>query len=214
MQKTRGTALLAASLLVMGGLSACGDEGGEASESSSTASPSAPEKTSSSESSDSESDSSASETSEASGSGSSGSEGGEVAELPAAAKKQTKAGAIAFNEFYQEQLGESLKSGDTATVEKYTHKCGACDNFNEQTEANMSRGITMDRNPYSVHNLTATPRTDSGMKVAMTVKSSGYREVLADGSKGRKADPTSYKLISDTQWHDGHWVIRNTVIVK
>lgn len=200
MQKIRGAALLAATALAASGLVACGGEE-EPAESSSTASPSAPETSS-----------------EASGSDTSGSSDGggegEVAELPAAAKKQTKEGAIAFNEFYQHQLGESLRTGDTATIEEYTHDCDVCENFNEKTKANRSKGITMDRNPYSAHNVTATPRVDSGMKVSMTVKSSGYSEVLADDSKGREAEPTSYKLVTDTQWHDGHWVIHDTVITR
>ena len=208
-QKTRGAALLAATALVMSGLAACGDEGGPG-ETSSTASPSAE-------------DPSSSETSSSSGDASSGSDGssssagggeGEVAELPAAATKKTKAGAIAFNEFYQDQLGEALKTGNVAALEEYTASCDVCDNFIEKTEANKVKGVTMDRNPYSTHDASASNRPDSGFKVTLTVDSTGYREVLSDGSKGRQAKKTSYKVTTDTQWHEGHWVIRDSVIVE
>ena len=213
MQKTRGTALLAASLLVMGGLSACGDEGSSADESSSTtASPSAPEKESSSEES--------SSGSEASGSESSGSEGGpegdeEVAELPAAAKKQTKAGAIAFNEFYQEQMGEALKTGRTETLEKFSHNdCDVCDSYIRETEKSTARGITMDKNPNKIGESAATERADSGYKVTVEVQAEAYQEVLKDGSPGRTADAVTFTVATDTQWAGEYWVIRDSVIIE
>ena len=212
MQKTRGTALLAASLLVMGGLSACGDEGSSADESSSTtASPSAPEKESSSEES--------SSGSEASGSESSGSEGGpegdeEVAELPAAAKKQTKAGAIAFNEFYFDQSGKALESGDTKDLETLSDNCDVCDNFAESVKADAEDGTHMNRNPYAVHSTSARKRPDGGYRVELTLKVSEYSEVLKDGSKGRTAEPTSMKVVTDTQWSAGQWKMRDQVRVQ
>ena len=209
MQMIRGAAALTAGVLMVGGLAACGDEG-EPEESSSTASPSEVERTSSSEPS-----SSSGSGSSSSSSGSSETQGeGKVAELPKAAKKRTKEGAIAFNKFYQEQLGEALTSGNTATLKEYTHECVTCDDFIKATEKDKAKGVTMDRAPYSAHKLQATTRDDGGMRVSLLVKSTGYREVLKDGSAGRSADPTSFTLVTDTQWHDGHWVIHDTVITE
>ena len=209
MQKTRGAALLAATALVMSGLAACGDEG-EPGEATSTASPSAEDPSSSETSSSSGETSSGSQDS----SSSAGGGGDEVAELPDPATKKTKAGAIAFNEFYQDQLGEALKTGNIASLEKYTDACDVCDNFIEKTEANKAKGVTMDQNPYSTHDASASNRSDGGFKVTLTVDSKGYREVLSDGSKGRQAKKTSYKVATDTQWHEGHWVIRDSVIIE
>lgn len=205
MQKTRGTALLAASLLVMGGLSACGDEGSGTDESSSTtASPSAPEKTSEPEE---------STTSEASDSAESSESGGddEVAELPAAAKKQTKAGAIAFNEFYMTETGRALTTGRTEHLKKYSQNCLACDDFLDVVDDATANGIRMNKNPTSVSRSSASERSDSGYRVEMDVKESTYHEVLKDGSKGRTADPTSLTVVTDTQWTAKGWVIRDQV---
>lgn len=212
MQKTRGVALLTASVLAMSSLAACGDEGGDAGEStSSTASPSAPEKESSSG--EGEDESSTSKASASEGSSESGDD--EVAELPAAAKKQTKAGAIAFNEFYQEQMGEALKTGRTQTLEEFSHEeCEVCATYIKQTSDRTSENVTMNKNPNRVGTATATPRTDSGFKVTLTVRASEYHEVLPDGKRGRSADAVTYKLTTDTQWHEGHWVIRDSVIVE
>ena len=199
----------------MTGLSACGDEGGgEGETSSSTASPSAPEKESSSEGAESSSGS------ESSGSESSGGEGGseggeEVAELPAAAKEQTKAGAIAFNEFYQEQMGEALKTGKTETLEEYSHdECEVCNAYIRETQKSTSRGVTMDKNPNKIGESSATKRADSGYKGTVEVRAEEYQEVLKDGSRGRKADAVTFTVATDTQWAGGHWVIRDSVIIE
>lgn len=202
MQKTRGAALLAATALAVVGLAACGDEG-EPGEASSTASPSAVGGESSSDSTSS------------SGSSSSGADGDrEVAELPEAAQKKTKAGAIAFNEFYQQQAGEALKTGRTETLERYAYDCTVCATYRKRISDRTAKGITIDKNPNSVGQATATKRSDGGYKVTLTVIADEYHEVLEDGSKGRTADSVTYTLTTDTQWHNEHWVIHDSVIIK
>lgn len=212
-QKTRGVALLAASFLAMSGLAACGDEGGESESSSSTASPSAPEKESTSEASASGSESSSAETSESESSGGGGESegGGEVVELPAAAKKQTKAGAIAFNEFYMTETGRALTTGRTEHLKKYSKDCMACDDFLDVVDDATSNGTRMNKNPTSISRSSASERSDSGYRVEMDIKESAYHEVLKDGSKGRAAEPTSLTVVTDTQWKAQGWVIRDQV---
>ena len=206
MQKTRGAALLAATALVMSGLAACGDEGGPG-ETSSTASPSAE-------------DPSSSETSSSSGDASSGSDGssssagggeGEVAELPAAATKKTKAGAIAFNEFYWEQVGVAYTTGNPYVLEEYTDDCAVCDNIAGKIRADRKKGTHMNKNPYSVHKTAASPRSDSGFRVQLTVEVEKYHQVLKDGSQGKTIRPQSLTVVSDTRWADGQWEIRDQV---
>lgn len=221
MQKTRGAALLAATLVAVCGLAACGDEGSEASASSSTASPSAPEKEASSEASESDSGGSEPETSSPDSSELEASDGedesesdGEVTELPAAAKKKTKAGAIAFNEFYQRQMGEALKTGHVESLRKYSQNCEVCDEYISETERTSARGVKMDKNPNQIGKSTATKRVDSGYKVTVEVKAKEYQEVLSDGSRGRKADAVTYTIATNTQWSGGHWVIRDSVIIE
>ncbi len=210
MQTTRGVALLTASVLAMSGLAACGDEGGDAGESpSSTASPSAPEKESSSGAP--EDESSTSEASESSGSSSGGDE---VAELPEAAKKQTKAGAIAFNEFYFSHSGEALHSGKTKSLERFSDGCDVCDSFVEGIQADAKRGTKMNRNPYTVENASARKRPDGGYRVEIQLNVAKYSEVLKDGSQGRTADSTSMTVVTDTQWVDGEWKMRDQVRVQ
>lgn len=205
MHTTRGAALLAAAALTVSGLAACGDEG-EPSESSSTASPSAVGSSPSSESSDPESTSS-SESEDTKGDG-------KVVELPAAAKKRTKAGAVAFNEFYFDQTGEALRTGNPKALEQYSNGCAACDTLAKGVRKDANRDVHMNRNPYSVHDSSARKRSDSGYRVEFELKVSEYSEVLKDGSKGRTADAMTMTIVTDTRWNDGHWELRDQVRIK
>lgn len=203
MQSTRGAAILAAVAVLTGGLAACGDNS-EPQESTTTASPI--DRSTDSPSPSESSSSSGSETSSPSGEG-------KVAELPEEAKAKTKEGAIAFNEFYQVQKGEALKSGNTETITKYSSECEPCDQYAQATEENEKNGVRMNVNPNKVGDITATKRKDGGYKVTMEVSASEYHEVLANGSPGRTAEAIDYSLVTNTQWVNGHWVIRDSVRV-
>lgn len=204
MQKIRGAALLAATALAVSGLAACGDEG-EPTDASSTASPSAPEKSSTTQASASESESSA-----AGGS----TDEGEVAELPEAAKKRTKAGAVAFNEFYWEEAGKALHSGNPEVFDVYSDGCVVCDEVADGVRSDAKKGIHMNKNPYSVSKSSGSARADSGYRVELTVNVAEYHEVLKNGSKGRTAKKLSMTVVSDTRWEGGHWIIKDQVRIK
>lgn len=205
MQTIRGAALLVAGALMVSGLAACGGEG-EPEESSSTASPSAVEPSSS-------------ESSESSGSGSSspspGSSGaqgdGEVIELPTAAKKHTKEGAITFNEFYWEQVGESYVTGNPYVLEAYTNDCAVCDNIAGKVRQDREDGVSTRKNPYSVRKSSARPRSDSGFRVELTVQINRYDRYRKSGERVGTIAAQSLTVVSDTRWSDGQWEIRDQV---
>lgn len=213
MQKIRGAALLAATALAVSGLAACGDEG-EPTESSSTASPSAPEKSSTASSRAPEKSSTTQPTGSSTSAAGRGSGEGEVAELPAVAKKRTKDGAIAFNIFYQLRMGEALRTGETGTLKKYSKDCKPCTEYIRQTDADTARGVKMDKNPNGVGRTSATRQGDGGYKVSVTINADEYHEVMPDGSSGRTAKAITYTVETNTQWHDGHWVIQDSDLVE
>ncbi|CAM4167324.1 DUF6318 family protein [Janibacter anophelis] len=207
-QFTRGAAVLAAAALVTGGLTACGEDEPVDPTSSSTVSP-LPGDTKSSAST-----STAQPSSSSTQSSSESSSSGDVAPLPDAAQEQTKEGAIAFNEFFELQMGEALKTGETATIKEYSSNCAPCDEYVRITEANAAKGTKMNINPNKVRDLSASERSDGGYKVTLTVDAAQYHEVLKDGSAGRTADAVSYTLTTNTQWEKGHWVIRDSVRIQ
>lgn len=209
MQSTRGAAILAAVAVLTGGLAACGDDS-EPEESTTTASPIDPSKSSSTSSDSSSSSESSSESSTSSTSGE-----GKVAELPEEAKAQTKEGAIAFNEWYQMQMGEALKTADSATLRAYSEGCAVCDGLGDVADDFNQRDVRASKNPYAVaEGTTIRKRDDGGYRVEMDVKNSSYREVGADGAKGPEIQPVSMTIVSNTQWTSNGWQIRALVRVE
>ena len=204
MQSTRGAAILAAVAVLTGSLAACGDNS-EPQESTTTASPI--DRSTNSPSSSESSSSSGSEASSPSGEG-------KVAELPEEAKAKTKQGAIAFNEWYQVQMGEALKTGDSSTLRAYSRGCALCDGLASRVDGYTEKGTRMNVNPNSVTKSSARERDDSGYRVEVDVHASSYHEVLKDGSMGRTADAVDMTLVSNTQWVGKQWQIQELAVVK
>ena len=208
MQSTRGAAILAAVAVLTGGLAACGDDS-EPEESTTTASPIDPSKSSSTSSDSSSSSESSSESSTSSTSGE-----GKVAELPEEAKAQTKEGAIAFNEWYLNQVGESLKTADSATVRAYSEGCAFCDEIADTVDQFAKDGIAANKNPYTIKVDSARPRSDSGYRVEMSLDIAEYRKVATDGRKGPQVKPSSITLVTNTQWAGKGWQVHEVVRTK
>ena len=197
MRPTRGAAILATAAVLIGGLTACGED--EPTEpTSTTASPIDKGTESSSSTSD----------------GASSSTSVTAAQPPPAAQEHTKAGAIAFNKFYFTQIGEALHSGNPETIEAYSDGCPVCENVAEGVREDAERGIRMNRNPYTPTDLSASKRSDGGYRVELTVDVAEYHEVDEEGSKGRTADAISLQVVTDTRWKDGQWVMRDQVRVQ
>lgn len=194
MQSTRGAAILAAVAVLTGGLAACGDDS-EPEESTTTASPIDPSKSSSS-------------TSESAGSETRGSE---VAPLPEAATQKTKEGAIAFNEFYQLQMGEALKTADSATLREYSDGCAVCDELAKTADTFKKDKVRATKNPYSIRKSSARPRTDGGYRVEMDLELSEYRKKTLDGQAGPLVKAVDITVVSNTQWVNGQWKITDLV---
>ncbi|MGO1166255.1 MAG: DUF6318 family protein [Janibacter sp.] len=204
MHTTRGAALLAAAALTVSGLAACGDEG-EPTESSSTASPSAVGDGSSSESSSDSESSSSSESQDTKGDG-------KAVELPAAAKKHTKAGAEAFGKYYHQAYGDAAESGDISAIKELRDSgCKACLAGEKQISDDAKQGWKRDRNPYSYQGLKATKRSDSGHKVTMTVKAKKHYRVDEEGEPNATVDPVSFTLDEHVVWRNGQWVMLSWV---
>ncbi|SMC57217.1 hypothetical protein SAMN06296429_105167 [Janibacter indicus] len=204
MQSTRGAAILAAVAVLTGGLAACGDDS-EPQESTTTASPI--DRSTDSPSSSESSSSSGSETSSASGEG-------KVAKLPEEAQAKTKEGAIAFNEWYLTQVGESLKTADSTTVRAYSSDCAFCDEIAKTADQFAKDGITADKNPYSLQVQSAKARTDSGYRVEVLLNISEYRKVASDGRRGPAVKPSSITLVTNTKQSAEGWRIHEVVRTK
>lgn len=205
-QFTRGAAVLAAAALVTGGLTACGEDEPVDPSSSSTLSPLPGNSTAGSSSSSSTSSSSAAS------SDSSGSDGDLPEDFPDAAKEETKEGAAAFGEYYYATLGDASHTGDTSALEKLgTKDCGVCKTAIENIEEEHNKGWSRSKNPYSMSNVEATKRPDTGYKVSMKVDVAAHKRLDADGKANGIIDATHYTLTEHLVWQDGAWRVKDWI---
>ena len=193
---TRGAAILATAAVLIGGLTACGED--EPTEpTSTTASPidKGTESESPSES------SSASDDAD-----------GMPEDMPAEAKEQTKEGAAAFGEYYYLQFGEADHIGDTTKLEKLSlPSCPPCAQAIKDIDADAKKGLTRSADPYTVTNLQATKRPDKGFKVSMDVEAKAHH-VYKDGEVFADVEAANYTLTEHVVWQHGRWQIADWVI--
>ncbi len=135
----------------------------------------------------------------------------QIADLPEEAKAQTKEGATAFTEWYLDQVGESLKTADSATVRAYSSGCAFCDEIADTVDQFAEDGIAADKNPYSLTVDSATSRTDAGYRVEVSLHISEYRKVASDGSKGPTVNPSSITMVTDARWDGEGWQVHEVV---
>lgn len=200
-QFTRGASALAATALLVTGLSACGDD------------PDEPPITLSSSSDDSTSSSSSSSSSSSASSSSTSSDVDLPDDIPAAALENTKAGAAAFGEYYYLKFGEATHTGKTTDIKKLgASNCKICSNSVTSIEADAAKGWTRSENPYSMSNVKAQKRPDEGYKVSMDVKVSAHKREDASGKENGHIKATAYTLTEHVIWQSGRWQVKDWIV--
>lgn len=196
----RPAALMAATCLAISGLSACGGDADGEGSSSTTVSPLPGDSTTSSSSSSTSSTSSSSTSTK----------GGDAAPaLPAAAKKHTKDGAVAFAEWYWGQSGVALETGSTEAMKSASTGCVPCDKFVSLVNQDTNKGLRAAKNPITITTSAAAETADgkSDEAVKLTVKQAKYDLVDSKGTAQSSARAADYNLIVYVDWEDGKWTV-------
>lgn len=204
----RGTAACAVALVIVSGLAGCGDE--EPTEPFETKEP-----TSQRSSSGATGSSSSGSGSSSSGSSSSGGTSSDdlPADLPEAAREETKEGAAAFGEYYFMTYGEAAHTGDTSTLKALgATDCTICSNGVDKIKNDAAKGWTRSKNPYHVSKVEATKRPDEGYKVSMSVKVDEHDRVDSKGKSNGTVEATQYTLTEHVVWKSGRWHIQDWVV--
>lgn len=202
----RPAALVAATCLAISGLSACGDEADGEGSSSTTVSPLPGDSTTSS---------SSSSTSPASSSSTSTKGGDAAPELPAAAKKHTQEGAVAFAKYYWEESGRAQETGDTKGLTGLmSPDCTVCQSLVDDIDQDLAKGIHADRNPTRVTSASIAPTTDGKSDEAASLEITDQAHNFVDGSKPvGHVKEVSYKGIVYVDWEEGSWVVVDTFVI-
>lgn len=200
----RPAALMAATCLAISGLSACAGEGDGEETSSTTVGPLPGDSTTSSSSSATSSTSSSS----------SGTKGGDTApELPAAAKKHTKEGAVAFAKFYWDEGGEALKSGNTKMLSALSDgQCEVCQTYIDGIDKDAKKGLHADINPTQIGNSKVTDQTEERSDFVVTLEANDKQYNLVDpqGKSTGQADPVVYDIQIYVDWKGSRWAVVDT----
>lgn len=194
----RGTAACTAALVMVSGLAGCGDEEPTSQSSSSGASGSS---------------SSGSGSSSNGSSSSAGTSSDDLpADLPEAAREETKEGAAAFGEYYYKAMGDASHSGKTEALSRLSLKsCPPCEQAITDINADAELKRTRSADPYRFSNVAASKRPDKGYKVSMDVNVKPHK-VYQDGKVIGSVDAVDYKLTEHVVWQDGQWKIADWVI--
>ncbi|QBF47797.1 DUF6318 family protein [Janibacter limosus] len=202
----RPAALVAATCLAISGLSACGGDADGEGSSSTTVSPLPGDSTTSSSSSSTSSTSSSSTSTK----------GGDAAPvLPAAAKKHTKAGAVAFAKYYWETLGKSLQSSDSAAVKALVSEdCSPCTLIVKGLDEKKSRGEHTDSNPTTVKSAKIAPTTDGKSDEAVTLAvHDAAHKIVTQGKPTGRVKATDYEAIVYLSWKGGQWTVIDSFVI-
>lgn len=196
--RRRPAAVLAATVLAMGALTACGGEpDAEPSTATSTASPIPVDPSSSSSSSSSETSSSSS------------TKGDGAVDLPEAATKHTQEGAVAFAKYYWNETGRALYSGETKGLESMATDCVPCEAYVNSVEADAKKGLHADVNPTVVGEHKVTKETDgkSDQAVRLSVQETAYRVVNDQGEAQAEANPVNYDILIYLDESSSGWTV-------
>ncbi|GAB3111383.1 hypothetical protein GCM10027055_11880 [Janibacter alkaliphilus] len=198
--RARMVALVSVSALALAG---CGGVDEPEETSSSTVSPRVPS-----------SNGSSSAASSSSSSGSATSSGDVSTEPPAEAQENTQAGAEAFAEWYEQQVGEAVTTGEGSVLREYADQsCQACLETADQMESDAEQYGVAPTNPYSV--AVDSSREEAGKQyVTLEVSWTTYRRLKDGESQGRvDGDEARYVLTLSPQVSDG-WLVEESVLVR
>ncbi|MDN5717921.1 MAG: DUF6318 family protein [Janibacter sp.] len=134
-------------------------------------------------------------------------------DLPDAAREETKAGAAAFGKYYYETFGNATDSGQTGDLEKLSaDECKVCSTSVSGIQADMKKGWTRSENPYSITNVKAQKRSDSGYKVSMSVKVAAHTREDANGKENGHVKATTYTLTQHVAWENDRWQMLDWIV--
>ncbi|WP_157074527.1 hypothetical protein [Janibacter corallicola] len=163
--------------------------------------------------------------------------------LPGDARKKTKEGALVFSRFYLEQMGEAIRTRESATLRKNSQECPECEEFIAWIDYGRLRGLTANRNPFTVEGVTILSSVAHAHEIRARVKVQDVvtkdpggpttravvprlapEEGVTTGPDGEETSvptapglysevPGAYSAALSVAWVHGRWVVRGISFV-
>jgi hypothetical protein len=137
-----------------------------------------------------------------------------VAKIPAAARPETKTGAVAFAKYFLSQVNTAfVRAEPSALDDLFEASCTACVQFREGAQALKQdglrhKGVSVATTRARLDEYSASKRT-----VALGVVQNSVPVVTSDGKKVRSTQAGSGTFLATLQFH-GHWTVTNLQVVK
>lgn len=136
-------------------------------------------------------------------------------DLPEAATKNTKAGAMAFAEFYTVQMGEAFHTGDTALLRSLSApSCAACDAVIKAVQALDEQGRHADRNSNLGARSESVAESQRGLHVKVEVTIDRYNVIDGSGKVVEVSPRTQAEFTHLVKWGEGKWKVVDSVVAS
>ncbi|WP_370894902.1 DUF6318 family protein [Janibacter sp. GXQ6167] len=134
-------------------------------------------------------------------------------DLPEAATKNTKAGAMAFAEFYTVQVGEAFRTGDTTALKALGESnCVACKALVDGIDELRADGLHAERNPNTDIRAEQPQRSERGLHVRVNLAMVEYDLVDQDGKRVERSPRTVGYYTHLLHWRAGQWRVVDSVL--
>ena len=127
-----------------------------------------------------------------------------VPTMPAAAEKNSEAGAIAFVKHYIDVFNYASNTGDVKELQKlFESGCKACRTYLDTIESAHANGADVDGFDWTVSNLVA----DQGSTFNLAINSGKYRTRDTAHSEWTEVLAAKYELVVELSRREGGWLV-------
>lgn len=135
-----------------------------------------------------------------------------VYSVPAAARVQSEAGAIAFVKFYFEQVNRAWMEPSATLLPPLAHaECGSCANLQADAMELVEFGQRMEPAPVRMSNPQVVPGAPPGQYfIAADIAQTGAKVYDAKGAVVDQDEAVSSRYIVMVTWEEGKWLLRGT----
>jgi len=132
--------------------------------------------------------------------------------FPAAAKKQTDEGAVAFTEYYWESVNYAATKPDNSALPPLgTDDCEGCALMEESVSSLVKASQRFSQPPAIPSAIELLFNSEDGARVLVSVKASKVPILDADGKQVRRAESLAFSRLVDLRWRDG-WKVSAIVV--
>jgi len=137
-----------------------------------------------------------------------------IAKIPAAARPETEAGAVAFVQYFLDQVNTAFVRPEPSALEDlYEATCKACAAFRQGAKELEAEGVRHQGVSVSTTEAHIDEYSDRRRTVAIGVVQNSVPVVTINGKKVRSTEAGSGTFLATLDFRE-HWIVTNLQVVK